>query len=91
MAACREGAIAEDFNIGYGELLSINDLAHMIKGSLLNVDIIHVPEGNESDKSFVFDISKASNILGYKPHYTIGNGLLEQLEFEKRYQQRMEL
>ena len=84
LAACEDSAVGKDFNIGSGEQWSIDGLARVIEGLLPNVRIIHVPGRSEGDKSFLFDISKASDMLGYKPNYTLQRGLLEQIEYSKK-------
>jgi UDP-glucose 4-epimerase len=84
LAACKEGAVGEDFNIGSGEHWSIDGLAQVIRGYVPNVHVIHVSGESEGDKSFLFDISKASDILGYKPNYTLQRGLLEQIEYSRK-------
>ena len=83
LAAAKENIPGEDFNIGSGQETSIEDLAHAIRKILPSVNIINVAEGSGTGASFVFDISKARSMLGYKPNYTLGEGLLEQIGYEK--------
>jgi UDP-glucose 4-epimerase len=80
LAACEESAIGEDFNIGSGQETSIEDLAQAIREIIPEASVNHVPDRNEGLKRFVFDISKSHNVLGYKPSYTLKEGLLRQIQ-----------
>jgi UDP-glucose 4-epimerase len=83
LAACRKGAVGGEFNIGSGKDTTINELAHTVKKIIPSARIIHSSAKNEVIKRFVFDISKARNVLGYKPNYSLYNGLVEQIEYAK--------
>lgn len=80
LAAAKENIPGEDFNIGSGRETSIEDLAQTIREIIPEANIIHVPDRNEDLKRFVFDISKSHNVLGYKPFYTLKEGLLRQIQ-----------
>ncbi len=78
LAACLAGqnAFGEVFNIGNEERISINDLYFKLC-ELLNVDIapIYGPERLGDVKHSNADISKAKDILKYKPLYSFNEGL----------------
>jgi len=81
LAASQKNAIGEDFNIGTGKETTIEELAHAIKKLTGKGDISYIPEKNKKITRFVFDISKAKEIIGYTPQYTLEEGLLEQIEY----------
>lgn len=80
LAAAKENIAGEDFNIGSGQETSIEDLAQTIREIVPKASINHVPDKNEGSKRFVFDISKSHNVLGYRPFYTLKEGLLRQIQ-----------
>jgi len=80
LAATKETVPGDDFNIGSGEETSIEDLAYAIKGVIPEASITYTPDKSPNTKRFVFDISKARDVLGYKPTYTLPQGLSEQIQ-----------
>jgi UDP-glucose 4-epimerase len=90
-AASKKEAIGEDFNIGSGSGITIEELAKTIKKIMNDVKITYDPkEKNNDEKKFLFDISKAKKMLGYKPNYTIENGLFEQMDYISRRNAQLE-
>lgn len=83
LAALKKRAIGEDFNIGSGKETTIKGVAYAVKKIIPSVRIIHRSTKNEVIKRFVFDISKARDVLGYKPNYSLYDGLVEQIEYAK--------
>jgi UDP-glucose 4-epimerase len=56
----------EDFNIGYGQAISVNELAGEVsKATKTSVETVH--EGVKDDLNFCFNISKARKFLGFTP------------------------
>ena len=72
------------FNIGGGKRVSINELAEtIIKASGTGTDpgLTHV-ESREGDvKHSLADIRRAESIIGYKPSYTLDDGLKETIRW----------
>ena len=64
------------FNIACGERISINDLWNFLNAAA-NTDLkaIHGPERQGDVRDSLADISKARDLLGYKPNYTVKEGL----------------
>jgi len=66
------------YNIAGGKGYSITDVAKKIKSmAASNSEIIFKDSRMGEVEKFVADISKARNILGYEPKYSINLGLLE--------------
>ena len=68
------------FNIGGGKRVSINELAEtIIKASGTGTDpgLTHVEPRDGDVKHSLADISRAESIIGYKPSYTLDDGLKE--------------
>jgi len=66
----------EVFNIALQERISLNELAQMIFRQLgKKGQIDYQPERAGDIKHSLADISKAKNMLGYKPEYTIEQGI----------------
>ena len=66
----------EVFNIARQDRISLNDLATMIFGQLgKKVQIDYQPERAGDIKHSLADIVKARTLLGYKPEYTIEQGI----------------
>lgn len=71
-----EAATGQVFNIGFGAPTSINKLAKSIlELADLNLEILHdKPRSGDVKKSFA-NISKAEKLLGYKPQFSLKDGL----------------
>jgi UDP-glucose 4-epimerase len=72
MAAIHEGPLNTSFNIGFGDTLSVIDLAKMMSD---RIEFIAKREG-ESAITFA-DISKARKVLGWEPKYRLEDFLNE--------------
>jgi len=87
LVAVKDNIAEQTFNIGSGRETSIKDLAQTIKTIIPEANIIHVPDEGELVKRFVFDISRACNLLEYKSSYTLQEGLSEQIQYTRSMQQ----
>lgn len=67
--------ISEVINIGSGDSCSINRLAEIIGG-----DVVHV-ESRVEPKNTLADISKAFNILGWRPRVNLTDGIGELMKY----------
>ena len=64
------------FNIGCGVQTSLNELADLVKNIAGNdVQIIFEPPRDGDIKMSFADISRARNMFGYEPEYTVREGL----------------
>jgi len=71
-----EEAEGEVFNIGFGAATSVNELAkHILDLADLNLEISYEkPRAGDITNTFA-DVSKAGKLLGYKPTFSLQNGL----------------
>jgi UDP-glucose 4-epimerase len=71
-----EAATGEIFNIGFGTPTSINQLAKdVLELTGLNLEILYdTPRLGDIQDTFA-NISKAEKLLGYKPKFSLKNGL----------------
>ena len=73
------------FNIGTGNETSINELVRTINEILeKNIEPIYEPAREGDIKRSVADITKAKRKLGYKPRYTLKDGLKKTIEWYKK-------
>jgi len=80
--------IREPINFGTGKEIKIIDLANKIIelcGKTGNIKPVHVEMRPGEVKRLVADISKAKEFLGWKPKYTITEGLREFIDWYKNY------
>jgi nucleoside-diphosphate-sugar epimerase len=79
-----ESEVQGVFNVGCGMQTSLNELADLVKNIVGNVvPIIYEPPRDGDIKKSFSDISRAREMLGYTPKYTIREGL-EQTVFQHR-------
>lgn len=84
LASEKEEAIGESFNIASGKEITIDELAKIIiKISGKDLDIIHQPLRKGDIERSIADISKAQQILGYKPKIELETGLAKVYDFFK--------
>ena len=71
-----EAAKNQVFNVACGERISVNYLWNSLKESAKsNVDAIYGPPRQGDVRDSLANISKAENLLGYKPQFTVKEGL----------------
>lgn len=82
LAAFNKKTRNQAFNIASGKETSINQLAETIK-RLINpkIKIKHMQTDDVRLEKLVFDITKARNMMGYAPKYSISTSLREQIEY----------
>lgn len=82
-----KAALNQVYNIACGEQTSLNELFEMIK-ELAGSDLVptYGPERTGDVKHSLADISKAQTLLGYKPAFTIKEGLKQAFAwYSKQY------
>ena len=84
-------AVGEIFNIGGGEEITIERLAHTVKDRLSSPSIItYIPyeqayeQGFEDMRKRAPDISKIERLIGYKPRYSLGDIIADVAEYQKQ-------
>jgi len=71
-----EAAEGKVFNIGFGAPTSLNELAkYVLELAGLNLEILYDKPRFGDIKGTFANISKAKKLLGYKPHFSLKNGL----------------
>jgi UDP-N-acetylglucosamine 4-epimerase len=71
-----EKAKNQVFNIACGERLTINYLWNSLKNSANSkVEAVHGPNRQGDVRDSLADISKAKELLGYEPQFTVREGL----------------
>lgn len=71
-----EAAKNEVFNVACGERISVNYLWTTLKEAAHStVEAVYGPERQGDVRDSLADISKAEQLLGYRPHYTVREGL----------------
>ena len=80
-----EAAKNEVFNVACGERISVNYLWNSLKESAnSNIDAIYGPNRQGDVRDSLANISKAENLLGYKPQFTVKEGLQITWEYFKK-------
>jgi nucleoside-diphosphate-sugar epimerase len=85
-AICNQKSFFDIFNVGLGQFISIKDLVDKI----IKQGIIPLKARNDLSKpsiatSICLDCSKAEKILGWKPKYTLDEGIVKTVEWYKKY------
>lgn len=71
-----ETAKNQVFNVACGENISVNELWSTLRQAAhSNVEAIHGPDRQGDVRDSLADISKAENLLGYQPQFTVREGL----------------
>lgn len=90
LAALTENADAFNnvYNVAYGERTSLMDLIDVIRDSLTRFDsaiskvqVEHGPPRQGDVRDSLADISKAQKLLGYKPEYSLNDGIREAIDW----------
>lgn len=83
LVASNEDALGKQFNVGTGEAITLNDLVEVIDNLLeMKLPIIRASERDGDIKNSISDISRLK-LLGYTPKFSIQEGMLKYLRFEK--------
>ena len=84
-------AVGQTFNVGGKEEISIEELAHSVKGVLESSSpIVYIPyekayeEGFEDMRKRVPDISKVHSLIGYEPKFGLKDIILEVADYQKK-------
>ncbi len=85
LAATSEKALNNTFNITRGEGRSVKELAEIIKSLIPETRIVSKPTEVYRPNRGKLDISKAQELLGYKPQYSLEEGFEEYLDFVKNF------
>jgi UDP-glucuronate 4-epimerase len=79
-----ERSIGEVFNIGGGEIVTLNQMLHILAQLLACSPKLNFAQARPGDqRSTAADITKAHQILGYTPTISVTEGLKAQVEWQK--------
>ncbi len=85
LATTHEGASSETFNVTRGEGRSIRELASVIGQYTGGVQTYTEERDRTRPRRGALDISKARDILGYEPSYSLEDGIAAWTEFVDRH------
>lgn len=81
----REAALGQVFNIGGGEIVSLNKVISMLEDMLgKKANIIRKPARPGDQKHTAANIEKARKLLGYSPGTSVKDGLAAQVAWQTR-------
>jgi len=85
-------ALNQVYNVAFGENINLNTLLEILKENLsrynkniLNINVIHGPDRIGDIHDSLANIDKAKKLLGYKPQYSVEQGLEEAIEWYWEY------
>lgn len=75
----------EAFNVG-GETMRVGDLAKIVveelrKAERMAADVTHLPPRTGETREFSYSVKKIRNKLGFRPRWTIGEGVKQLIEY----------
>lgn len=85
LAALKDEAINETFNITYGKANKLLDYVLVLKEKFPRIEYEVVERDAFRPKRGTLSIEKANKLLGYKPDYDLRSGLNEYVEFVKKH------
>lgn len=85
LATFHPNAKNQIFNITRGQARSTADYAHILKGLIPGVKTVVKKSDVVRPKRGTLDISKARDLLGYNPKYSLEEGLKLYVDFVKKY------
>lgn len=81
LAAFHEHAVGQAFNITRGEGRSLKEMAEIVKRHIPEAQLIEKAYEDERPKRGALDISKAMEMIGYEPQYSLEDGLAEYIAY----------
>jgi len=85
LATIKDEAVGEDFNITHGKAHTLLDYVECLKFHFPGLDYEIIPRDSFRPKRGTLSIDKASKLLGYKPQYSLKEGIDDYVEFIKKY------
>ena len=82
----KQTSLFDIFNVGLGQFIRIKDLVDKIASKgIINLKIRHDLSKPSIDTSICLDCSKAKNLLGWQPKYTLDEGIVKTIDWYKNY------
>jgi len=85
LASASPDAVNETFNITRGEGRSIKELADVVKSLIPEAELVVEEAEVYRPNRGALDISKARNLLGYNPQYSLEEGFKKYVEFVRKF------
>jgi GDP-L-fucose synthase len=88
LLALEKHAICDPLNIGYGQIVTIGEVVRKIldAADYRDAEIRFDPSGPTTIPHRSVDTSKAQRLIGFKPHYSLDEGLSDTVQwFRKTY------
>ncbi len=85
LAIEKEEARNEIFNLTYGEARSIGEMAEILKDYYSDIKINYNPKDDLTPDRGTLNISKAQELLGYNPKYSINEGYKKYIEWYQTF------
>lgn len=85
LALLEDSGANETFNVTYGEGRTIVELANVIGECVDGVETVDKSVGDFRPKRGALDVSKARNLLGYEPEYSLEEGIPRYVEFVREH------
>ena len=78
----------EIFNLTYGDSRSLGDMANIIKGHFLDVNVNYIPKDKLTPDRGTLSVEKAKQLIGYDPKWPIENGLEKYINWYKEFSEQ---
>lgn len=78
-------ALNQTFNISRGEGRSLNELAELLREDFPELEVEHIPWDTAYPSRGGLDISKARDLLGYRPRWALEDGLAEYIAWYRDF------
>ncbi len=85
LATFAEAASGQTFNITRGEGRSLREFAELLRGYFPEIQIEERTMEVFRPSRGALDISKATEMLGYKPQYSLEEGIQEYVDFLQKH------
>ena len=89
LAATKEAAVGEVFNIAHGKAHTLLEYVFELKKFFPGLEFEVVERDSFRPKRGTLSINKAKNLLGYKPVFSLAEGIRLQVEFAKAHHPKL--
>ena len=84
-AMSRETAKGEIFNITYGSAQHLNEVADLVTDAFPGISVRHAERSALVPERGTLDVTKARDLLGYEPKYSIARGFPEYISWYRKF------
>jgi UDP-glucose 4-epimerase len=83
LLAAEHGVPGQAYNIGGGSRISMRDIMDFLRSELGGPEVVMKPTPRGDARDTAADISRAAAEIGYRPAWTIGRGLQQQIAWHR--------